>query len=133
MTSLHAKAAIAGVQASSRERAMIERGIGYWITPAGGFVPVPPRVSHAELIRELTDAAGLSESDREAFKRDANAFAIDQGWSRVRIYPAEKTCYVDFGKRQHASHHPLIEELLDQLGFAGLTVKYTDEQGNYVS
>ncbi|MFW6337264.1 MAG: hypothetical protein ACOC3G_09065 [Phycisphaeraceae bacterium] len=133
MTTLHAKAAIAGVQASSREHAMIERGIGYWITPAGGFVPVPPRVSHAELIRELTDPAGLSEADREAFKRDANAFAIDQGWSRVRIYPAEKTCYVDFGREQQAAHRPLIDELLDQLGFAGLTVKYTDEEGNYVS
>jgi len=115
------------------DRLMIERGIGYWITPTGELVPVPPRVSHADVIRAVIENDELDEDQAEAFLIDANAFAIAQGWSRVRIYPGEKTAYLDFGQGQRRAHDHVMHDLIEQLGLADIAVKYTDEEGNYVS
>ncbi len=116
-----------------KDQLMIERGIGYWISPAGEFVPTPPRVSHADIMRELIDPAALGEDDRDALTADPNAYAIARGWSRVRIYAGERIAYVDFDAGQQAAHARAVDDLLDQLGLAGVKVKFTDEQGNYVS
>ena len=112
---------------------MIERGIGYWISPDGEFVPVPPRVSHADVMRVVTGNADLDEADREALTVDANAFAVTKGWSRVRIYPADRVAYIDHGAGRQREHERWMAELLDGLGLTGVVVKYTDETGNYVS
>ncbi|MEX0777248.1 MAG: hypothetical protein WD042_16210 [Phycisphaeraceae bacterium] len=112
---------------------MIERGIGYWITDDGEYVPTPPRVSHGDLVRHLIDADTLSEDDREAFTIDANAYAISKGWTRVRIYPSQSVVYIDYGAGKQKAHRRAVEELIDQLGLSGLILKYTDEQGNYIS
>lgn len=111
---------------------MIERGIGYWITAEGQYISTPPRVSHADLMRQLIDADSLDESAREAFIRDANAYALSQGWTRVRIYPGEQIIYVDFGVDREAQHRKAVVELLDGLGLVGYRMKFTDEHGNYV-
>lgn len=116
-----------------KDQLMIERGLGYLISPDGEFVPTPPRVSHADIMRELIDAAALSDEDRDAFAVDPNAFAISKGWTRVRIYPGQQVTYVDFGAGRQSSHRAAVDDLLDQLGFVDVNVKYTDEQGNYVS
>jgi len=112
---------------------MIERGIGYWLTPEGEYIPVPPGRSHADVVRAVIDQASLNESDEEAFLVDANAFAIARGWSRVRIYPSERIAYVDLGTGQQRKHPESVESLIDRLGLSRIVVKYTDEQGNYVS
>ena len=117
-----------------KDQLMIERGIGYWISPAGEFVPTPPRVSHADIMRELIDPAELGDDDdRDALAADPNAYAIARGWSRVRIYPGEQVAYVDFGAGQLAGHARAVDDLLEQLGLAGVKVKFTDERGDYVS
>jgi hypothetical protein len=110
------------------ERLMIERGIGYWISPDGQFVPTPPRVSHADIIREE-----LGDDDRQTFDADVNALAIGVGWSRVRIYPDDRVAYVDFGRDRQRQHAPAVESLIDHLGLVGIIAKFTDEHGNYVS
>jgi hypothetical protein len=112
---------------------MIERGIGYWISPQDDMVPTPPRVSHADLMRALIDSAALDEDEREQFERDANAFAVDHGWTRVRIYPTDRVVYADLGQGKTRTHRQVLDTLLDQLGLLGYQIKYTDEQGNYVS
>ncbi|MEL7087161.1 MAG: hypothetical protein AAGL98_01765 [Planctomycetota bacterium] len=112
---------------------MIERGIGYWIGPTDELVPVPPRVSHADVIRAVIDRAELDDSQLEAFVVDANAFAVAEGWSRVRIYPGEKVAYLDFGLGQQSAHRRVIYELLHQLDLPEIAVKYTDEEGRYIS
>lgn len=112
---------------------LIERGIGYWITSDGEYVPTPPRISHAELVRHLIEGDALSEDEREAFTIDPNAFALSRGWSRVRIYPSQNVVYIDYGAGQQTTHRRAVEELIDQLGLSGLVLKYTDEQGNYIS
>ena len=112
---------------------MIERGIGYWISPAGEFVPLPPRVSHADVMRELIDAASLEEDAAEAFAVDVNSYAISRGWTRVRIYPGQAVAYVDYGQNQQAPHTAAVRDLVDQLELGEITVKSTDEQGNYIS
>ena len=115
------------------EALMIERGIGYWISPAGEAVPTPPRVSHAQIMRELIDRTSLGETDREAFDVDPNAFAQRQGWTRVRIYPGQQVAYVDFGAGRQAMQRQAVHELLEQLDLPHVQVKFTDDQGNYVS
>ena len=111
---------------------MLERGIGYWLTDEDQMLPVPPRVTHAEMARELFDPVTLSEADAETYQRDANAFALSRGWSRVRIYPADAVCYLDLGTGSR-HHRGLLDDLLDRLGLVGYTIKFADEQGNYVS
>jgi len=114
---------------------MLERGIGYWITEADELLPVPPRVTHAEMVRQIIDAASLDDEQREAFAMDPNAYALSQGWSRVRIYPGQKTVYLDLGVGKRHEHRRATDALLDQLDLAGLTVKYTDGDGDgdYIS
>jgi len=112
---------------------MIERGIGYWISPGGEFVPVPPRVSHADVIRAVIDESELSDDANDAFVLDADAYAINEGWSRVRIYPGQQVAYLDFGTGKTESHRRLMNDLIEQLGLLDIKVKYTDEHGNYVS
>lgn len=112
---------------------MIERGIGYWISPDHQFVPTPPRVSHADVIRELIDIKTLDEDAAEAMLIDANSYALSQGWTRVRIYPGQHVAYVDFGQSRQVSHRKLVQDLIDHLGLADVAVKFTDEEGNYVS
>ncbi|MEM6458293.1 MAG: hypothetical protein AAF710_02755 [Planctomycetota bacterium] len=112
---------------------MIERGIGYWITAEGELVPVPPRVSHADVVRTVTDPNTLDEDQREALLIDANAFVIARGWSRVRIYPGQAVAYLDYGVGQRDAHDRLMRDLLEQLDLADVAVKFTDEDGNYVS
>ncbi|MBI1338542.1 MAG: hypothetical protein GC164_16485 [Phycisphaera sp.] len=112
---------------------LIERGIGYWVTPEGEFVPTPPRVSHADLVRKLIETDALDEDEADQFISDANSFAIRKGWTRVRVYPTERVVYVDLGTGNGSSHLKLVTTLLDQIGLPGLTIKYTDEEGNYVS
>ncbi len=116
-----------------RKGLMLERGIGYWITDADELLPVPPRATHAELARQIIDPAQLDDEQREAFTIDPNAFALSQGWSRVRIYPGQKTVYLDLGDGKRSAHRRATEALLDQLDLSGLTIKYTDEDGNYIS
>jgi hypothetical protein len=116
-----------------KDRLMIERGIGYWIGPDGEFVPTPPRVSHADIMRELLDPRSLNEDERDASVADPNAFAISKGWSRVRIYPGQQIAYVDYGVGKQQAHARAVADLLDQLGLANIQVKFTDEEGNYVS
>ena len=121
-----------------RGRLMVERGIGYWITAGGEYVPVPPRVSHADVVRAVTgsgtfDDAVMDDADREALTADANAFAVGRGWSRVRIYPGDRVAYLDYGSGRRREHDRAMAELLDELGLTGVAVKYTDEEGNYVS
>lgn len=115
------------------DRLMIERGIGYWITPQDELVPVPPRVSHVDVIRAVIESDELDEDQAEAFLIDANAFAIAQGWSRVRIYPGQKIAYLDFGHHKQPAHHRVMQDLLEQLDLADIVVKFTDEDGNYIS
>lgn len=112
---------------------MIERGIGYWITPEGQFVPVPPRVSHADMVRGLIDPGTLSDDQQDRLIVDANAFAIAQGWTRVRIYPADGVAYADLGQGRGPRHRKLLDDLLQQIDLPGCRVKYTDESGGYVS
>ncbi|MEM6392620.1 MAG: hypothetical protein AAF797_07605 [Planctomycetota bacterium] len=112
---------------------MIERGIGYWITPNGNFVPTPPRVSHADVMRELIDVNALNAEAHDAFRRDPNAYAIEEGWSRVRIYPSQSVAYIDCGKGHQTNHLKLVAELIDNLGLSDITLKYTDADGNYIS
>lgn len=112
---------------------MLERGIGYWLSPDGEAIPTPPRITLAEIMRELIDERLLNEQDQEAFLIDPNAYAISQGWSRIRICPTQKTAYVDFGSGKQRIHAKAVEELLLQLDLAEIKIKYTDEQGNYVS
>jgi len=112
---------------------MIERGIGYWITPADQLVPVPPRVSHADVMRAVIEPNELDEEESEAFLVDANAFAISKGWSRVRIYPGQSIAYLDFGQGKRRTHDRVMQDLLEQLDLVGVVVKYTDEEGNYIS
>lgn len=112
---------------------MIERGIGCWITPTDELVPVPPRVSHADVIRAVIEPGELDEGQAEAFAVDANVFALGQGWSRVRIYPGEKTAYLDFGQNKQQTHGRVMRDLVDQLGLVDIAVKFADEQGNDVS
>ncbi len=134
MVSLTMKALRLAARASKREDAlMIERGIGYWISPDGEFIPTPPRVSHADVIRELIDRDALGEDEERAFVGDANAYALSIGWTRVRIYPGQQIAYVDFGQHQQRTHAARVADLIDQLGLLHLTVKYTDAHGNYVS
>jgi len=57
-----------------REGLMLERGIGYWITEADELLPVPPRVTHAEMVRQIIDAASLDDEQREAFAMDPDAY-----------------------------------------------------------
>ena len=133
MNTLVAHAAAAGLALQrDQDVLMIERGIGYWIAPDGQLVPVPPGVSHADLIRELIDPSKLGDDEQDRFTADANAFAIEQGWSRVRIYPADRVAYVDLGKGK-GSHRKLVDDLLDRMGLTGFRVKFTDEEGNYIS
>jgi len=115
------------------DRLLIERGIGYWISPDGDFVPPPPQVSHADVIRELIDRDTLDEDAEAAFLTDANAYAVSRGWTRVRIYPSQQVAYIDFGAGRRDTHRRGVARLLEQLDLAGVHVKYTDEQGNYVS
>lgn len=117
----------------AKGRLMIERGIGYWISPEGEFVPTPPRVSHGDIMRELIDAEALSDGEHDAFVADPNAYAISQGWTRVRIYPGQQIAYADYGAGKQAAHAKAVDDLLDQLGLTGVQVKYTDADGNYVS
>ena len=117
----------------AKDRLMIERGIGYWISPDGEFVPTPPRVSHADIMRELIDAEALKDDEHDAFMADPNTYAITQGWTRVRIHLAQQIAYVDFGVGKQRTHARAVDDLLDQLGLAGIQMKYTDEDGNYVS
>lgn len=112
---------------------MIERGIGYWISPADELVPVPPRVSHADVIRTVIEVDQLDEDQAEAMLIDANAFALSQGWSRVRIYPGQQVAYLDYGHNKQRTHDRVMQDLLDQLDLTNVVVKYTDEEGNYVS
>jgi len=134
MVSLATKAAMYLLHHRDRkDQLMIERGIGYWISPDGTFVPTPPRVSHADIMRELIDPDRLDEQEHTAFIADPNTYAIGKGWTRVRIYPGQHTVYADYGQDRRAAHERALHDLLDQLGLAGMNVKYTDEQGNYVS
>jgi hypothetical protein len=112
---------------------MIERGLGYWITPDDDFVPLPPRVSHADVIRELIDPSQLTELQAEARHADANSFALSLGWTRVRIYPGQRLAYVDCGSGKQSVHLDAVRDLLGQLDLPGLAIKNTDERGNYVS
>ncbi|MEM6553732.1 MAG: hypothetical protein AAF750_16560 [Planctomycetota bacterium] len=112
---------------------MIERGIGYWITPEGDFVPTPPRISHADVMRELIQPDTLDADAHDAFRQDPNAYAINQGWSRVRIYPGQSVAYIDCGKDHQADHLNLVTELIDNLGLTDIALKYTDADGNYIS
>ena len=133
MTTLTRLTRLALQAANRKDALLIERGLGYWITAEGEYLPTPPRVAHADLVREWFDDQTLSEDDREAFTRDANLFAIRRGWTRVRIYPADRVVYVDYGRGTQAAHAKLLDALLDQIGLTGYHVKYTDEDGNYVS
>jgi hypothetical protein len=112
---------------------MIERGIGYWITPDDQFVPIPPRVSHADVIRELIDRDGLGEEATEAFLVDANHFAIQCGWTRVRIYPGQGVAYLDLGLGKSKMHLKMAKDLIAQLELSRIAIKHTDEDGNYIS
>ncbi len=134
MVTLATKAATYLLQHHDRkDQLLIERGIGYWISPEGTFVPLPPRVSHADIMRALIDAGALNEVDREAFTVDVNAFAIERGWSRVRIYPSQKLAYVDFGRHRQQQHDPAVRDLLEQLELSDVRIKFTDEEGNDIS
>lgn len=119
--------------ARRQDTLLIERGIGYWITEGGDFVPTPPGVSHADVARQWFADETLSDDEHDAFERDANAFALARGWTRVRIYPSERIVYADYGAGREQPHRRRLEELLDRLGLVGYNVKYTDEDGNYVS
>ncbi len=112
---------------------MIERGLGYWLEPEGGVIPVPPRISHADVARELIDETDLNEKEIEDRLIDINAFAQSQGWTRIRIYPSQDMAYVDFGTGRRTPHARAVTQLLEHLGLDRVAVKYTDEQGNYVS
>jgi hypothetical protein len=134
MTTLAHLTRLAARAAHRKDALLIERGLGYWITTDDEYVPTPPRVAHADLVREWFDEdRTLSEADRDDLTRDANLFAIQRGWTRVRIYPADRVVHVDYGEGRQPAHEPLLNALLDQIGLTGYRVKYTDEDGNYVS
>ncbi|MEX2214402.1 MAG: hypothetical protein WD768_09760 [Phycisphaeraceae bacterium] len=134
MTTLVAHAAAVGLALQSdRKILMIERGIGYWIAPDGQCVPVPPGVMNADMIRELINPSALNEDEQDRFTTDANAFAIEQGWTRVRIYPADRVVYADLGVGKGSEHRKLVDDMLDRMSLTGFKVKVTDEEGNYTS
>lgn len=113
MTTLAAKAARYLLDHPDvRSRLMIERGIGYWISPDGEFIPTPPRTSHADIMRTLISEQELDEDDHEAFTVDPNPFAQRKGWTRVRIYPGQRVAYVDSGAGRRVSHAPAVDDLL---------------------
>ena len=112
---------------------MIERGLGYWIDPGGDVVPLPPRASHADLMRELVRPEQLADEAADAFVRDPNAWAVGAGWVRLRIYPGEGVAYADLPPDPSGLPLERVEALLDAIGIVGLTLKYTDADGNYVS
>ncbi len=120
-------------ETQGRTPLMIEAGLGFWITPDSEAVPTPPRISHADLMRRMIEPTDLSDDDREQFLIDVNAFAISRGWTRVRIYPTEKTVYADLGQGKRRQHMSRLNTLLDEIGLPGLTLKYTDEDGNYIT
>ena len=133
MTTLNRITRIAIEAARRQDTLLIERGIGYWITEGGDFIPTPPAMPVCVVARRWFADEALSEDEREAFERDANVFALTRGWTRVRIYPGERVVYADYGAGREQAHRRLLEELLDHLGMVGFQVKYTDEEGNYVS
>lgn len=47
--------------------------------------------------------------------------------------PGQDIAYVDYGASQQARHERLVHDLIDQLGLAGVKLKFADENGNYVS
>lgn len=134
MVSLTTKALRLAARAKQRKDAlMIERGIGYWISPVGEFIPAPHRMSHADVVRDLIDVASLNEDAADAFAVDPNAYVISQGWTRVRVYPDQRVAYVDYGTGQQRRHEPLVRDLIDGMGVGPMAIKHTDEHGNYVS
>lgn len=84
-------------------------------------------------MRELIETEGLFDDAAEAFLVDPNAWALTCGWSRVRIYPGQHVAYVDYGEPQQRAHAAKARDLIDQLGLVGIRIKFTDEDGNYVS
>ncbi len=133
MTTITRLTQIAVDAAKRKDALLIERGIGYWITADGEYLPTPPRVSHADFVRQWFENASLNDDEQDALTHDANVFAIDRGWSRVRAYPNQRVVYIDYGRNMQAQHAKLLDDLLDQLGLVGYDVKYTDEDSNYVS
>lgn len=134
MVSLATKAAAYLLnQHDRKDQLLIERGIDYWTSPDGAFVPVPPRVSNADIMRELIDPQSLTEEEDEAFRVDPNMFAISRGWTRVRLYPSQQIGYVDFGAGRQRTHTRSVLDLLDQLQLSSIRLRFTDEQGNYIS
>jgi hypothetical protein len=115
-----------------KDALLIERGIGYWITNDGEVLAINPGATHADYVRQWFDETPLTGDEKEQLARDANAFALSRGWSRVRVYITERVVYVDFGAGHRASHMRLLDTLYDKAGFAGFQLKYTDEDGNYV-
>jgi hypothetical protein len=112
---------------------MLERGLGYWITPDGQALSISPGITHADMARQLfANPPPASEDHADQLQADPNAFAIAQGWTRVRIYPADRICYADLGHDQPDALQR-VHTLLNHIGLPDLPVKHTDPHGNYVS
>lgn len=116
-----------------------ERGLGYWITHDDRVVPLPPRMTHAEIACELLIGDGgvapsveaLDDDARDELAADPNAFAITHGWTRVRIYPGNAEVYADLGSGRELRHRRAVLDLLASLEMDDYRLRVTDDAGNY--
>lgn len=114
-----------------------EWGLGYWITPDGLALPVPSGDTHADVAVEyligpgnefesINDIDKLGQDEQDLFYSDINAFAIKNGWTRLRIYPGdpkigrEPKAWADVGSENHIDG---IKNLIKKIGVPMETIK----------